>query len=115
MLSQWLGRNSFDGNGGGWPVRVGLNDQNAYYDGSQVQIGKNTNSQWIGSIDVVAHELGHGIDDHTPGGISGAGTQEFVADVFGATTEWYANEPSPYDTPDFLVGEPNDLVGRGPH
>ncbi|WP_394613302.1 M4 family metallopeptidase [Lentzea sp. JNUCC 0626] len=114
MLSQWLGRNGFDGNGGGWPMRVGLNDQNAYYDGSQVQIGHNSAGQWIGSIDVVAHELGHGIDDHTPGGISGAGTQEFVADVFGATTEWFANEPSPYDTPDFLVGETINLVGRGP-
>ncbi|MFD5831486.1 M4 family metallopeptidase [Lentzea sp. NPDC060358] len=114
MLSQWLGRNGFDGNGGGWPMRVGLNDQNAYYDGSQVQIGHNSANQWIGSIDVVAHELGHGIDDHTPGGISGAGTQEFVADVFGATTEWYANESSPYDTPDFLVGETINLVGRGP-
>ncbi len=114
MLTQWLGRNGFDGNGGGWPMRVGLNDQNAYYDGSQVQIGKNTAGQWIGSLDVVAHELGHGIDDHTPGGISGSGTQEFVADVFGATTEWFANEPSPYDTPDFLVGETINLVGNGP-
>jgi Zn-dependent metalloprotease len=114
MLTQWLGRNGFDGNGGGWPMRVGLNDQNAYYDGSQVQIGKNTAGQWIGSLDVVAHELGHGIDDHTPGGISGSGTQEFVADVFGATTEWFANEPSPYDTPDFLVGETINLVGSGP-
>jgi Zn-dependent metalloprotease len=114
MLSQWLGRNGFDGNGGGWPIRVGLNDQNAYYDGSQIQIGKNTAGGWIGSIDVVAHEHGHGIDDHTPGGISGAGTQEFVADVFGAASEWYANEPAPYDKPDFLVGEQVNLVGSGP-
>ncbi len=116
MLSGWLGRNGFDGNGGGWPIRVGLNDVNAYYDGSQVQIGHNQDSpaKWISSVDVVAHELGHGIDDHTPGGISGSGTQEFVADVFGASTEWYANEPSPYDTPDFLVGEEVNLVGQGP-
>jgi Zn-dependent metalloprotease len=114
MLTQWLGRNGFDGSGGGWPIRVGLNDQNAYYDGSQVQIGKNTSNQWISSLDVVAHELGHGIDDHTPGGISGSGTQEFVADVFGASTEWFANESSPYDTPDFLVGETINLVGSGP-
>ena len=114
MLSQWLGRNGFDGSGGGWPIRVGLNDQNAYYDGTQVQIGKNTAGGWIGSIDVVAHEHGHGIDDHTPGGISGSGTQEFVADVFGASTEWFANEPAPYDQPDFLVGEQVNLVGSGP-
>ncbi|MFI7214106.1 M4 family metallopeptidase [Micromonospora maritima] len=114
MLSQWLGRNGADGNGGYWPIRVGLNDQNAYYDGTQVQIGKNTAGQWIGSLDVVAHEIGHGIDDHTPGGISGGGTQEFVADTFGAATEWFANEPSSYDAPDFLVGEKINLVGSGP-
>ena len=114
MLSQWLGRNSFDGNGGGWPIRVGLADENAFYDGSQVQIGHNSANQWIGSIDVVAHEHGHGIDDHTPGGISGNGTQEFVADVYGASTEWFANEPAPYDVPDFLVGEQINLVGSGP-
>lgn len=114
MLSAWLGRNGADGNGGYWPIRVGLNDQNAYYDGSQIQIGKNTAGGWIGSMDVIAHEIGHGIDDHTPGGISRSGTQEFVADTFGAATEWYANEPSTYDAPDFLVGEKVNLVGSGP-
>ena len=63
-------------------------------------------------MDVVAHEFGHGIDDKTPGGISGNGTQEFVADTFGAATEWYANNPA--DAPDFLVGEEINLVGQGP-
>ncbi|MEU8375669.1 M4 family metallopeptidase [Micromonospora sp. NPDC048894] len=114
MLSQWLGRNGANGSGGAWPIRVGLNDQNAYYDGSQVQIGKNTAGQWIGSLDVVAHEIGHGIDDTTPGGISRGNTQEFVADTFGAATEWFANEPASYDAPDFLVGEKINLVGSGP-
>jgi hypothetical protein len=55
--------------------------------------------------------MGHGIDDHTPGGISGSGTQEFVADTFGASTEWFVNG---VDTPDFLVGETINLVGSGP-
>jgi hypothetical protein len=114
MLTDWLGRNGMDGAGGAWPIRVGLNDQNAYYDGTQVQIGKNTAGGWIGSIDVLAHEMGHGIDDHTPGGISGSGTQEFVADTFGASTEWYSNQSSAYDPPDFLVGEEVNLVGNGP-
>jgi Zn-dependent metalloprotease len=112
MLSSWLGRNGQNGSGGAWPIRVGLNDQNAYYDGTQVQIGKNTAGQWIGSADVVGHELGHGIDDHTPGGISKRGTQEFVADTFGAATEWYINSPN--DAPDYLVGEEVNLVGSGP-
>ena len=114
MLTQWLGRNAMDGAGGAWPIRVGLNDLNAFYDGTQVQIGHNQSNQWIGSLDVIAHEMGHGIDDHTPGGISRSGTQEFVADTFGASTEWFANESSPFDVPDFLVGETINLVGSGP-
>ncbi|MFD1079125.1 M4 family metallopeptidase [Longispora fulva] len=114
MLTQWLGRNGMDGSGGAWPIRVGLADVNAYYDGTQVQIGHNNANQWISSVDVVAHEMGHGIDDHTPGGISGNGTQEWVADSFGAATEYFANEPSPYDVPDWTVGETINLVGTGP-
>ncbi len=114
MLASWLGRNGMDGNGGAWPIRVGLADENAYYDGSQVQVGHNSANQWIGSLDVVGHEMGHGVDDHTPGSLSGSGTQEFVADTFGAATEWYANESAPYDTPDFTVGETINLTGSGP-
>jgi Zn-dependent metalloprotease len=112
MLSAWLGRNGQDGSGGAWPLRVGDQEENAYYDGTQVQIGYNSKGQWIGSADVVGHELGHGIDDHTPGSLSGSGTQEFVADTYGAATEWYANNPN--DPPDYTVGEEVNLVGSGP-
>ncbi|MGD9959957.1 M4 family metallopeptidase [Nocardioides sp.] len=113
MLSSWLGRNGMNGTGGWVPIRVGLNDVNAYYDGTQVQIGHTqTGGKWIGEIDVVAHEFGHGIDDKTPGGISNGNTQEFVADTFGAMTEWYANNA--VDTPDYTVGEMVNLVGTGP-
>src|SRR3954452_21673028 len=66
----------------------------------------------MSSADVVGHELGHGIDDTTPGGISGNGTQEFVADTIGAATEAFANNPN--DPPDYLVGEEINLVGSGP-
>jgi len=112
MLSAWLGRNAQNGSGGAWPLRVGDQEENAYYDGTQVQIGYNSAGQWISSADVVGHELGHGIDDNTPGGISGNNTQEFVADTFGAATEWYINNPN--DPPDYLVGEEINLVGSGP-
>jgi Zn-dependent metalloprotease len=61
---------------------------------------------------VIAHEMGHGVDDHTPGCISRRGTQEFVADVFGAATENFAANPN--DPADFLVGEEINLVGSGP-
>jgi zinc metalloprotease ZmpA len=112
MLSTWLGRNGMNGAGGAWPIRVGLNDLNAFYNGIEVQIGHNTVGAWIGATDVIAHEMGHGIDDTTPGGISRNGTQEFVADVWGASTETFANNPN--DPPDFLVGEEINLVGSGP-
>nr|WP_244871944.1 M4 family metallopeptidase [Catellatospora sp. TT07R-123] len=112
MLSAWLGRNGMNGSGGAWPIRVGLNDLNAYYDGTQVQIGKNSAGAWIGATDVIAHEMGHGVDDTTPGGISRSGTQEFVADVFGAATETYAANPN--DPADFTVGEEINLTGSGP-
>ncbi len=114
MLTTWLGRNGENGSGGWVPMRVGLNDINAYYDGTQVQIGHSQAGNWIGSLDVVAHEYGHGIDDKTPGGISGGGTQEFVGDVFGALTEAYSNQTGSYDVPDYTVGEEIDLVGQGP-
>ncbi len=113
MLTTWLGRDGMNGSGTWVPTRVGLNDQNAYYDGSQVQIGKNTAGQWIGSLDIIGHEYGHGIDDTTPGGISGGGTQEFVGDVLGTLTEAYANQTAAYDPPDYLVGEEVNLVGTG--
>jgi Zn-dependent metalloprotease len=113
MLSSWDGRSGMDGAGGWVPIRVGLADVNAFYDGTQVQVGHTQSTgEWIGEIDVVAHEFGHGVDDHTPGGISGGNTQEFVADTFGAATEWFANNPT--DTPDFTVGERVNLVGSGP-
>ncbi|MFF6993451.1 M28 family peptidase [Streptomyces sp. NPDC008313] len=116
MLGDWLGRNGHDGNGGSWPVRVGLNDLNAYWDGSKVAIGHNQAGKWIGSMDVVAHEFGHGIDQYTPGGSNHeSGLGEATGDIMGALTEAYANEPAPYDTPgDYLVGEMINLVGSGP-
>ncbi len=112
MLSSWLGRNGMNGSGGWVPTRVGLNDTNAYYDGTQVQIGRSSSGRWISTLDVVGHEYGHGIDDRTPGGISRGNTQEFVADVFGSATEWYANNA--VDRPDYLIGETANLVGNGP-
>ena len=127
MLHTWLGRNSFNGNGGGWKVRVGKDEINAFYclpglieagycdRTEQVRIGHNqANTKWLTNLDVMAHEYGHGIDQNTPGGHSGGGTSEFVGDVFGALTEAYANQSSAYDPPDYTVGEEVNLVGQGP-
>ncbi|RKE23315.1 M28 family peptidase [Streptomyces sp. TLI_171] len=115
MLRDWLGRNGHNGNGGSWPVKVGLSDVNAYWDGSSVSIGHNNANEWISSIDVVGHEFGHGLDQYTPGGANNeAGLGEGTGDIMGALTEAYANEPAPYDSPDYTVGEMINLVGQGP-
>ncbi|MFF6998300.1 M28 family peptidase [Streptomyces sp. NPDC008313] len=115
MLRDWLGRNGHNGNGGSWPVRVGLNELNAYWDGSTITIGHNSAGKWIAGMDVVGHEFGHGLDSYTPGGANHeSGLGEATGDIMGALTEAYAKEPSPYDTPDYTVGEEIDLQGRGP-
>ncbi|TDD85231.1 M28 family peptidase [Actinomadura rubrisoli] len=98
---------------GQWaPARVGLNAVNAYWNGTDAQFGHNQQNQWITSTDVVDHEFGHGLDNFTPGGMSGGGTQEFVGDVWGAVVEHFLNNPE--DTPDYTVGEEINLVGQGP-
>ncbi|GIG63013.1 zinc metalloprotease [Longispora fulva] len=119
MLKNWLGRSGIDGQGHGFEVRVGLGDVNAYWvpQDSHIEIGHNKAGNWITSMDVVGHEFGHGLDQYTGGGAAGDGEHglgEGTGDIFGALTEAYANEPSQYDSPDYLVGEMIDLEGKGP-
>ncbi|WP_242908900.1 M4 family metallopeptidase [Actinomadura terrae] len=120
MLKAWLGRNGTNGNGRGFPSRVGLSDVNAYWNGSYTNFGHNqANNKQATSVDVVGHENGHAIFTTTPGGDSGGGNEkgglnESAGDIFGALTEHYINEPAQYDPPDYLVGEEVDLVGQGP-
>ncbi|WP_067460643.1 M4 family metallopeptidase [Actinomadura macra] len=131
MVKSWLERNGLDGNGGGWPMRVGLNQANAFWNGQFANFGRNQgNNKQATPTDVVAHELGHGIFQHTPGGSGGGneagGLNESTGDIFGALTEWFLKEPKVteqvngatavlnFDPPDYEVGEELDLVGRGP-
>ena len=131
MVGSWLERNGLNGNGGGWPMRVGLNQANAYWTGGYASFGRNSaRTRQATSTDVVAHELGHGIFQTTPGGSGGSnekgGLNESTGDIFGALTEWYLREPRVgeqfsgttalvnYDPPDYLVGEEVDLAGSGP-
>ncbi len=116
MLGQWLGRNGINGNGGGFPARVGLNQANAFWNGSYTSFGRNSAStQQAVSQDVVAHEFGHAIFQTTPGGAGSGnengGLNEATGDIFGALTEHFANNPN--DPPDFLVGEEVNLSGSG--
>jgi Zn-dependent metalloprotease len=116
MLGTWLGRNGINGNGGGFPARVGWNAVNASWNGSFANFGHSQDNQrQVTPIDVVAHEYGHAIFQTTPGGAGGGrengGLNEGTGDIFGALTESFANNPN--DPPDFLVGEEVNLVGNG--
>jgi len=117
MLSAWLGRNGINGTGGGFPARVGLADVNAYWNGSYTNFGHSQDNQrQVTPIDVVAHEYGHAIFQTTPGGAGSGnengGLNESTGDIFGALTEYYANNAN--DPGDYLVGEEVNLVGSGP-
>ena len=117
MLAAWLGRSGIKGNGTGYPAQVGLNDVNAYWDGTKTNFGHSSdNARQLTAIDIVAHENGHGIFYTTPGGSTGdnetGGMNESTGDIFGAMTEFYAANPN--DPGDFLVGEEANLTGSGP-
>jgi Zn-dependent metalloprotease len=117
MLASWFGRSGIKGNGTGYPARVGLNDVNAYWDGSITNYGHSSdNARQLTAIDIVAHENGHGIFYTTPGGSTGdnetGGMNEATGDIFGTMTEFYAANAN--DPGDYLIGEEANLTGSGP-
>ena len=112
MFGAWFGRNGITGTGRGFPIDMGLNDTNAFWDGTRVAVGHNTAGAWIGSFDVVGHEFGHALDSNTPGGQSGNGVSEATGDIMGTSLEFFANNAN--DPPDFTIGEEVNLVGSGP-
>ncbi len=112
MLRDWLGRHGIDGRGRGFPIRMGADFVNAFWDGSSVGFGHNSAGKWLSSLDVVGHEYGHGIDELTPGGIAANGVDEATPDILATLTEWYADNTA-FDPPDFTIGEENDFNGDG--
>ncbi|MEE9411906.1 MAG: M4 family metallopeptidase [Methylococcales bacterium] len=83
-------RNSFDGNGGSIVaiVRVGNNYNNAFWNGQILAFGEA--QPYAGALDIVGHELTHGIIDNTANLISlnqpGALNEAF-SDIFGEAIE----------------------------
>lgn len=95
------GRNSLDNNGYALFNYVnadltgfGLsNSDNAFWDGQKMVYGKGTNYNPLVSIDIVGHEIGHGLDENTSmleyERESGA-IDESLSDIWGAMIEFYA-------------------------
>ncbi len=102
-------RNSIDGNGGTMYIVVNFdnNYNNAFWNGQFMVFGNGDNQQFsdlAGALDVTAHEMSHGVIEHTANLIyeeqSGALNESF-ADVFGVAAEFYHEGANG----DWLVGE----------
>jgi len=104
--SETFGRNSINGNGGNIISFVNQADEdgsgmdNAYWNGQHLHFGNGGTylKNLAGGLDVVAHEMGHGVVSNTANleyyGQSGA-INETYADIFGAMV----------DRDDWLIGE----------
>lgn len=90
-------RNSLDNNGMSIisTVHYGRNYNNAFWDGTQMVYGDGDGSEFTylsGDLDVVGHEMTHGVDEHTANlnyqNQSGA-LNESISDVFGVLIQTY--------------------------
>jgi len=102
-------RNSIDGNGMNMPfiVHYKTNYNNAFWNGQAMIFGDGDGTNFsniVGALDVAAHELTHGVTQHTANLIyqfqSGALNESF-SDMFGTMVEFYVEGASG----DWLCGE----------
>jgi Zn-dependent metalloprotease len=106
-----MGRNSIDDRGmrlDGY-VHRGVRYNNAFWDGQEMVFGDGDGivfSDFTGSLDVIAHELTHGVTEHTAGleyhNQSGA-LNESMSDVMGSLVkQWSLRQTA--DQADWLIG-----------
>lgn len=104
-------RASIDGTGGRLEATVHYGEKydNAFWNGERMVFGDGDGevfAGFTGSLSVIAHELGHGVVEHSGGlayrGQSGA-LNESIADVFGALTEQHSHRQST-DEASWLIG-----------
>lgn len=113
-----MDRNSIDQRGLDLVLNVhyGTSFNNAFWDGDEMTFGDGDGVIFSGfarSLDVVAHELAHGVTQFTSGLVykneSGALNEHF-SDVFGtAITQWAGDETT--DQADWLIGD--EIMGPG--
>ena len=106
------GRDSFDNNGSVIKSYVSYDSDyvNAFWDGSRMTYGDGdgTNYGPLVSLDIVGHEIGHGVTEYSANLVysyeSGALNESF-SDIFGESIEFYAQGNN-----DWLMG---DQIGYG--
>ncbi|MDH3680445.1 MAG: M4 family metallopeptidase [Acidimicrobiia bacterium] len=112
FLSDVLNRSSIDNRELDLILNVHFGDSfnNAFWDGDEMTFGDGDGVIFTGfarSLDVVAHELAHGVTQFTSGLIyknqSGALNEHF-SDVFGAAITQWENGETPEDA-DWLIGD----------
>jgi Zn-dependent metalloprotease len=115
-LMSVLNRNSYDNNGADLigNVHYGVNYNNAFWDGDEFTAGDGDGVTFISlarSLDVVAHEIGHGIVQATANldyySQSGALNEHF-ADVFGTVITQNFEGQTAHNS-DWLIG--NEIMG----
>ena len=96
-----FGRNSIDGNGLALKsyVHFGVRYANAFWDGERMTYGdgNGTTQNALTSLDIVAHEITHGLTEYTANleylNESGALNESF-SDIFGVAVDFYTNSTS---------------------
>ncbi|KGN40749.1 protealysin inhibitor emfourin [Knoellia aerolata] len=110
------GRNSLDGKGLGLlaTVHYGTDYDNAFWDGTQMVFGDGDGEVLLGftrSLDVIGHELAHGVTQYTSGLVyqdQAGALNEHVSDVFGILVKQRALGLSAEQS-DWLIGA--ELLG----
>src|SRR4051812_6441064 len=111
FLAEVLDRNSIDDRGmrlDGY-VHRGENYNNAFWDGQQMVFGDGDGiqfSDFTGSLDVIGHELFHGVTEHTCGleyHLEPGALNESMSDVFGSLVKQWTLKQSAGDA-DWLIG-----------
>jgi Zn-dependent metalloprotease len=120
FYTQVLGRKSIDGNGmrlDGF-VHYGNSYNNAFWDGRRMVFGDGDGrvfADFTHSLDVIAHELTHGVTEFSAGleyHMQSGALNESVSDVFGSLVkQWALNQTA--DRADWLIGA--DIFTPGIH
>ncbi len=122
LFAEVYGRNSLDGRG--LPLRAtvhyGHRYVNAFWDGTQMVFGDGDGrvfGRFTASLDVIGHELAHGVTEHTAGMVyrdQPGALNESMSDVFGSLVKQRALGQSAADA-DWLIGAElliGDLAGQ---